>query len=281
MRVVSFERNGAQSYGVVSGDGVVDAARRWPEFKTLRDLLAAGALERLRELERERADFAVEHIDFLPVIPNAGKILCVGVNYLKHMQEANRPPPEIPWIFMRTNDSLVGHQSPLIRPKVSDTFDWEVELGVIIGKPGRYIARAEALDHIAGYTVFNDGSIREFQRHCPLWAAGKNFYRSGAMGPWLVPRADFGDAFDKVMESRLNGKVMQHDVVKEWHFDVQAIIEYCSQWALLMPGDVIAMGTPSGVGFARKPPVYMQAGDVIEVEIEGLGVLRNPVVAEA
>jgi 2-keto-4-pentenoate hydratase/2-oxohepta-3-ene-1,7-dioic acid hydratase in catechol pathway len=277
---MSFETGGAQSYGVVSADGVVDASKRLTEYRTLRDALAAGALERLRPLERERPDYKLAEVTFLPVIPNAGKILCVGVNYLKHMQEAKREPPEIPWIFLRTNDSLVGHQSALIKPQVSDTFDWEVELGVIIGRPGKYIARADALDHIAGYTVFNDGSIREYQRHCPLWAAGKNFYRSGAMGPWMVPRADFGDAFDNVMESRLNGKVMQHDVIKEWHFDVRKIIEYCSQWARLEPGDVIAMGTPSGVGFARKPPVYMQPGDVIEVEVQGLGVLRNPVAAE-
>lgn len=276
MQVISFRRDGNASFGIHRDGEIVDAGLRL-DHPDLKSLLAAGDMAALQSLASAPADCGVEDIEFLAVIPNAPRIFCVGANYFEHMREAGREPPETPWIFLRNNGSLVGHGQPMIKPTESDSYDWEVELCAVIGKPGRRLSADHALDHVAGYTVFNDGSVREFQRMTPLWIPGKNFHQSGAAGPWMVPAAELDASFAVGMRTRLNGEVMQEDTVNRWHFSLQDVIAWISRWAELEPGDMISMGTPSGVGFARKPPLFMQAGDTIEVEIDGIGTLRNPI----
>ncbi|MEM1260889.1 MAG: fumarylacetoacetate hydrolase family protein [Pseudomonadota bacterium] len=280
MRIASYRKGDVESYGIVTEHGVIDAGCRL-SYRDLKAVLMVGNLDPLVELTTESPDFTEDALTFLPVIPNPGKIFCVGINYFEHMQEGGREPPERPWIFMRHAGSVTGHRQPLMKPPEGDNYDWEVELGAIIGRRGRRISAPEALDYVAGYTVFNDGSIRRFQRHSPLWTAGKNFHRSGSMGPWFVPRDAIADDFNLRMQTRINGSTMQDDTVNRWHFSLPTIIEYVSTWAELEPGDVIAMGTPAGVGFARKPPVWLQPGDQIELEIENIGMLSHVVEAES
>ena len=279
MRIVSFIRAGAASFGLHTEAGIVDAQRRLG-FPDLASLIAGDGLDRLVAIGSEPPDWDHDGIEFLPVVPNAPRVFCVGANYFEHMQEAGREPPEKPWIFLRNNASFSGHRQPIVRPAQSDSFDWEVEFCAVIGSPGRRVDPDDALRHVFGYTVFNDGSVREFQRHSPLWIQGKNFDRSGSVGPWIVPANEVDPSFELRMRSRLNGETMQDDVVNRWHFSLQDVIAYISLWTALQPGDLVAMGTPSGVGFARQPPVFMQPGDTIEVEIESIGKLTNPVVAE-
>jgi 2-keto-4-pentenoate hydratase/2-oxohepta-3-ene-1,7-dioic acid hydratase in catechol pathway len=281
MRLISFERQGRASFGLVVDGGVIDAGLRLKEeFRNLRELLSAGALNVLRGMEGLDADCGVDEIRFLPVIPDAGKILCVGSNYKPHMKEMGREPPSHPVFFTRFADSVVGHLEPIVRPRVSERLDYEGELAVIIGKPARYVERSRAMDYVAGYSCFNDGSVRDFQRHTIQWTAGKNFYHSGSFGPWMITADEGADPGRFHLQTRLNGEVMQDVDVSELYFDIPAQIEYCSTWARLEPGDVLVTGTPGGVGAARTPPVWMRPGDTVEVEVTGVGVLRNPVVDE-
>jgi 2-keto-4-pentenoate hydratase/2-oxohepta-3-ene-1,7-dioic acid hydratase in catechol pathway len=282
MRLASFERKGRTGFGIVVGDGVVDAASRMPSKPSgLRAALAAGALRELERLATAAPDFGVDEITFAPVIPDAAaKLLCVGVNYMPHIKEMGRERPERPVLFVRFGASVVGHGRPLLKPRESDQFDYEGELAVVIGKRARRVSRERALDYVAGYSCFNDGSVRDYQRHSPQFTPGKNFHASGAFGPWLVTTDEIPDPRKLTLTTRLNGAVMQHESVGELCFDVPQLIEYCSTWAQLEPGDVIVTGTPGGVGAGRKPPVWMKPGDTVEVEISGLGTLRNPVAAD-
>lgn len=282
MRLISFERDARASFGIVTGDsGVIDAgARLAGEFDGLREVLAAGASNLLHGMAGLDADCSFDDIRFLPVIPDAAKILCVGVNYLPHIKEMGRERPDYPVIFVRFVDSVVGHHEPMIRPRASEQYDFEGELAVIVGKRARHVARAAALEHVAGYSCFNDGSIRDFQRHGLQWTAGKNFHHSGAFGPWLTTADEAPDPARFHLRTILNGEVVQDESVAELCFDVPALIEYCSTWAQLDPGDVIVTGTPGGVGAGRKPPLWMKAGDSVQVDITGVGVLSNPVVDE-
>jgi 2-keto-4-pentenoate hydratase/2-oxohepta-3-ene-1,7-dioic acid hydratase in catechol pathway len=283
MRLVSFERHGRASFGVVVGDGIVDAAERLTgRPRTLREALMAGALPLLEKLAVMKPDFALSDVTLAPVIPDAAaKLICVGVNYLPHIKEMGRERPERPVLFVRFRDSIVGHGQPLLKPRESEQFDFEGELAVVIGKRARRVAKEQALDYVAGYSCFNDGSVRDFQRHSPQFTPGKNFHESGSFGPWLVTTDQVPDPRKLTLITRLNGSVMQHESVSELCFDVPQLIEYCSTWAQLEPGDVIVTGTPGGVGAARKPPVWMKPGDTIEVEISSIGTLRNPVSADA
>jgi 2-keto-4-pentenoate hydratase/2-oxohepta-3-ene-1,7-dioic acid hydratase in catechol pathway len=281
MRLISFERAGRASYGVVTDAGVVDAGARLPECRTLREALAAGALPRLAELARAKPDCALADVRFLPVIPDAGKLLCVGVNYMPHIREMGRERPEYPVIFVRFQDSLVGHERPLVRPQASERFDYEGELAVVIGKRARHVRRDRALDYVAGYSCFNDGSIRDFQRHSVQWTPGKNFHHSGSFGPWLVTADELPDPTQLHLTTRLNGAVVQDEDVAQLCFDIPYLIEYCSTWTQLEPGDVLVTGTPGGVGAGRTPPLWMKAGDTVEVDISGIGVLRNEVIDES
>lgn len=283
MRVMSFEIGGRASYGLATDRGVVDAGRRLGnDLPALRDVLLAGALDRLRALESQPADHAFEEVAFLPVIPDpAAKVLCVGVNYMPHIKEMGRERPEYPVLFVRFADSIVGHRRPLTRPRASERYDYEGELAVVIGSRARHVSRDRALAHVAGYSCFNDGSVRDYQRHSQQWTPGKNFHASGSFGPWLVTADERPDPREFHLTTRLNGAVVQDESVSELCFDIPALIEYCSTWTQLEPGDVIVTGTPGGVGAGRTPPLWMKAGDEVEVDIAGIGVLENPVVDES
>jgi 2-keto-4-pentenoate hydratase/2-oxohepta-3-ene-1,7-dioic acid hydratase in catechol pathway len=282
MRLVSFNKDGRPGFGVVAGNGIVDASSRLAGApRSLRDALAAGALPELARLGSSKPDFALDAVRFAPVIPDAAaKIICVGINYIPHMREMGRERPDKPVLFTRYADSVVGHGEPLLRPLESDQFDFEGELAVVIGERARRVKRERALDYVAGYSCFNDGSIRDFQRHSSQFTAGKNFRHSGSYGPWLVTTDEIPDPRELQLTTRLNGEVVQNESVGELCFDVPQLIEYCSMFAQLDPGDVIVTGTPGGVGAGRKPPLWMKPGDTIEVEISRIGKLRNAVAAE-
>ena len=282
MRLASFETNGRPSFGIVVGDGIVDASVRLPgRPRGLREALAGGALRELERLATAQPDFACSDVAFAPVIPDAAaKLLCVGVNYLPHIKEMGRERPERPVLFVRFGDSVVGHGRPLKKPRESEQFDYEGELAVVIGKRARRVSKERALDYVAGYSCFNDGSVRDYQRHSAQFTPGKNFHASGSFGPWLLTADEIPDVRKLTLTTRLNGTVMQNESVGELCFDVPQLIEYCSTFTQLEPGDVIVTGTPGGVGAGRKPPVWMKPGDTIEVELSSIGVLRNPVIAE-
>ena len=282
MRLMSFSVGGRASFGLAVDGGVIDAGPRLGgAARTLRDALLADALPALRRLERERPDFALDDVEFLPPIADAAaKLLCIGINYVPHMKEMGRERPEYPVVFVRFADSIVGHGPPIIRTLDSVQLDYEGELAVVIGRRARRVTREAALDYVAGYACFNDGSVRDYQRHSQQFTPGKNFHASGSFGPWLVTADEVPDPRKLRLTTRLNGGVVQDESVGELCFDVPQLIEYCSKWAELLPGDVIVTGTPGGVGAGRKPPLWMKAGDTVEVEISNLGVLRNPIADE-
>lgn len=277
MRLISFTAGGRDSFGILTDGGVIDAgARLEGEFESLRDVLSCGALNLLRGMTTIAPDHDPESISFRPVIPDpATKFLCVGVNYLPHIREMGREPPEYPVVFVRFADSLVGHGQAMVRPAASEQYDFEGELAVIIGRSARHVRREEALDYVAGYSCFNDGSIRDYQMRALQWTPGKNFCQSGAFGPALVTSDECPDPAALQLQTRLNGDVVQSASTSELCFDVPALIEICSVWTHLSPGDVIVTGTPGGVGAGREPPLWMRPGDTVEVEIEGLGTLIN------
>jgi 2-keto-4-pentenoate hydratase/2-oxohepta-3-ene-1,7-dioic acid hydratase in catechol pathway len=278
MKIVSFLDNGRASYGILAGDGIIDAGKRFGDTP-LEDHLAD--MRRLDALAGNAPDLRLVDVTLLPPVPNSGRIICVGLNYKKHIEETGNEVPAYPILFPRYPSSLVGHGEPLVRPRVSDRFDFEGELAVVIGRPGRHIPAEQALDHVAGYGCFNDGSIRDYQRHTSQFLPGKNFDRSGSFGPWLVTPDEAGDIREATLTTRLNGEVVQQTGIDDLLFGVEALIAYVSQIWEVQPGDVIATGTPGGVGAARKPQLWMKAGDRVEVEIDRLGTLANPIVEEA
>ncbi len=283
MRLMSFEFQQRTSFGIASGNGVIDAGQRLGgRFRGLREALTAGALAELAQLTTAPADMAITDVSFLPPIPDPGaKLLCVGINYMPHIKEMGRERPEHPVLFVRFADSIVGHKKPLERPLASVQFDYEGELAVVIGKRARHVPRQRALEFVAGYSCFNDGSIRDYQRHSQQFTPGKNFHATGAFGPWIATADEVRDPQRLRLTTRLNGSVVQDESVGELCFDIPQLIEYCSTWTQLEPGDVIVTGTPGGVGAGRKPPLWMKAGDTVEVEVDGIGVLSNSVVDEA
>lgn len=235
----------------------------------------------LEKLARHGPDYLHDEVRWRPVIPQPGKILCVGLNYLRHAAEGGREKPPHPVLFVRFASSVVGHEASLVRPSVSDKFDFEGELAVVIGKRGRHVDESEALSLVAGYSCFNDGSVRDWQRHTSQFTPGKNFVASGAFGPWLVMNDEISDPAGLTITTRLNGSVMQRGSTDEMLFSVPRLISYISTFTALEPGDVIVTGTPEGVGAFREPPVFLSAGDVIEIEISQIGRLTNPVRDEA
>ena len=286
MRLLSFSEGGRESWGAVVGEAVVDLGKALPHYPTLADFIASGDYARRDQIiGAEKPGPKLSGIKFLPVVPRPEKIVCAVRNYLDHHNEAlasglKRELTEYPPIFLRVWRSQVGHDEPVIRPKVSDHLDWEGELAVVIGKAGRHISQADAWAHVAGYSIFNDVSVRDWQRHAQQIASGKNFVGTGPFGPWLVTPDEIGDPAKLKIETRVNGTVMQSADTSMLIFSIPRLIEYCSTIFDLVPGDVIATGTPAGVGFARKPPVFLKPGDVVEVEIENIGVLRNRVIDE-
>lgn len=282
MRLVTFDIAGKVSYGALIGDGIVDLGgklgQKYPDVKAL---IAGDALaEAAAALKGATADFALTAVKLLPPLPNPDKILCVGVNYDDHRKETGRDKSEKPVIFTRFADTQVGHGQPLVRPRSSERFDYEGELAVVIGRPGRHIPESTALAHIAGYACYNDGSVRDWQRHTHQFTPGKNFPATGGFGPWLTTADEVPDPFALTLITRLNGQEVQKAGTDLMIFDLKQLIAYISGFTKLNPGDVIITGTPGGVGDKRNPPLYMKPGDVAEVEISGVGLLRNPVSAE-
>ena len=282
MKITSYAVDGTESYGVVTGAGIVDARPLAGGAQTLRDAIAQGALDAIAEAAASRTpDHRTEDVAFLPVVPNSDKIICVGLNYRSHVLEGgNRPAPEWPMIFTRYPNSQVGHLQPMIKPRVSDRFDFEGELAVVIGKTCRHVKEEDALSVVAGYACYNDGSIRDYQRHTSQFAPGKNFFHSGAFGPWMVTADEIPDPTAMTLTTRLNGEEMQRATTDDLLFNINQLIAYLTAVTELYPGDVISTGTTGGVGNYRDPPVFMKEGDTIEVELDGIGVLSNPVVNE-
>jgi 2-keto-4-pentenoate hydratase/2-oxohepta-3-ene-1,7-dioic acid hydratase in catechol pathway len=278
MKLLSFIAHGKELFGAVSGDGVVTLNDKIGK-PDLRSALESGALEAMREAAKaQKPDRKLSDIKFLPVIPNPQKILCAGINYRSHAAETGRELPKQPSLFVRFTDTLVGHDGELVRPSVSDHFDFEGELAVVIGKAGRHIKAEHALDHVAGYTCFVDGSVRDFQKFSVT--SGKNFPGTGPLGPWLVTSDEIPDPSRLTLTTRLNGVEVQHSTTDLLIYSIPQIIAFCSDFTALSPGDIIATGTPEGVGHHRKPPLWMKPGDTLEVEITGIGTLRARVVAE-
>lgn len=284
MKLLSFERDGRAGFGaVVDGGGVVDlGAALGGRHADLQGLLAADGLAAAREaLAGRAADFPLDGLRLLPVIPNPGKVWCCGLNYGEHVRETNREVTEQPTFFLRVADSQVGHGEAIVRPRESTQLDYEAEIAVIIGKPGRRIAEADAWDHIAGYSCYNDGSIRDWQRHTSQWVPGKNFWRTGGFGPWMVTADEIPPRTVMTLATRLNGQEMQRATTAMMIHSIERQIAYVSAISPLQAGDVIVTGTPGGVGARRTPPVWMKPGDVVEIEVDRVGVLRNTIADEA
>lgn len=285
MRFIAFlSDNATPALGVrIDQDRIVDlTAAGGPA--TLDEVLRAGeaGMQAVRQaVNEQRVVRQVDTLRHLPPVLQPGKAFAIGLNYLDHAAESRFEPPKYPVVFHRYPSSWVAHEQPLILPRVSDQFDYEAELVAVIGKAGRYIAKADALDHVAGYAIFNDGSLRDYQLRTNQWMLGKNFDASGSFGPEFVTADELPPgAVGLQIQCRLNGEVVQDANTRDMIFDVATLVSVCSEAMALQPGDIIITGTPAGVGMARKPQLWMKAGDVCEVEVQGLGVLRNRIVAE-
>ena len=279
MKIVKFERDGLTGEGVIDGD-VITVLGDWrPSIaQEAAFTLPSMSLDELSSLLKNATEkVAVSDVQLAPPCSPLRKIICVGMNYSDHNTEIKHDGSENPVLFQRSPDSLVGAGQPLVKPKVSETFDFEGEIAVVIGKAGRHIAKQDAFDHVFGYSCFFDGSIRQYQRQSLM--TGKNFQSSGSMGPWIVT-SDEVEGVDLALCTRLNGEQVQAAHASDMVFDIPTVIEYCSRWTTLKPGDVIATGTPGGVGSRREPPLWMKSGDKVEVEVSNVGLLRHAVVDE-
>lgn len=282
MKLVSFLENGIPGYGVMEEDHVLDVSQVLrPRLADIKSVLAANALEEVRRAQTSARTLSADRIELLPPIPNPSKIFCIGHNYEEHRLETERPKTAHPSVFFRFADSQVGHRRPGIIPSVSREIDFEGELAVIIGKPGRLICKHEALSYVAGYSCYNDISVRDWQRHTSQFGPGKNFPATGGFGPSLVTADEIPDPQQLDLTTTLNGQVVQQASTAQMIFTVAELVEYCSAFTPLNPGDVIVSGTPGGVGMKRNPPLYMKAGDVVEVTISSVGTLRLEMEAEA
>jgi 2-keto-4-pentenoate hydratase/2-oxohepta-3-ene-1,7-dioic acid hydratase in catechol pathway len=285
MKFLSFERRGLASYGAVRDDGVVDLGARHAELPDLREVIRQDRLDELaQEAAATGADFSLAEITYLPPITNPEKIVCIGVNYADRNAEYKdgTQPPKYPSVFMRTRESLTGHEQPLMDPPESDQLDYEGEIAIVIGKAGRRIPESAAHLHIAGLTIVNEGSVRDWLRHAKFNVTqGKNFERSGSAGPWLVTPDELDPMGELEVTTRVNGEVRQHDTTANLMFPFRYLIGYLSTFYRLQPGDIIATGTPNGAGARFDPPKYLKAGDVVEVEVPGIGILHNTVEPES
>ena len=287
MRLVSFSHDGKQRIGCPNGDHVIDLSIADPSLPTtLLSLIELGP-EALTQAKNVAANASREaliktaDITYLPLISRAPKVICIGRNYAAHAKEGGAEPPTYPEIFYRGNTSLIGHEQPIVLPQCSDKLDYEAELVAIVGKRARHVTKENGLDYVAGYSLFNDATLRDYQRKSSQWTIGKNFDNTGAFGPEFVSADELPTgAHGLNIQSRLNGQVMQDANTRDFIFPIDELIAILSECMTLEPGDVIVTGTPAGVGYARKPPVFMKAGDVCEVEIEGIGILSNPISNE-
>jgi acylpyruvate hydrolase len=279
MRLINFTHEEQEQVGVRNNDHVIPVARLSPALG--RDIISLLRHDQLGELTTEVEEFdgagiPLDEIHYLPLLPRPGKVVCIGRNYAAHAAEGGAETPSYPEIFMRGATSLVAHQAPIIRPQCSDKLDFEGEFAFVIGTACRHATLENSLEHIAGYTLFNDATIRDYQRFATQWTIGKNFDATGAFGPELVTRDELPDGLQGLtLVTRLNGQEMQSGDIDDLIFPVRQLVVMLSECMTLEPGDVVVTGTPSGVGFARKPPIWMKAGDEIEVEVAGLGLLRN------
>ncbi len=282
MKLISFTLNGQSGYGAVVGERVVDLGRHFSKVRDLAGLLADSArLDEARaRVASGESDYALSEVTLAPVIPAPGKVICVGINYVAHAEEAGRKVGQHPVIFQRFAETLQAHDAPLVRPKVSEQFDFEAELAVVIGKGGSHISPENAMEHVAGYTCFNDASVRDWQFHTHQYGMGKTFRSTGALGPWLVTADEIADYRQLEVRGILNGEQLQEGLLSELAFDIPHLIAYVSQALDWNPGDILATGTPSGIGFKRNPPIFLKPGDVFEVNISQIGTLSNPVVDE-
>ena len=284
MKFLSFRAGGRDCYGALVDGKVVDLSARMPQYTSLRDLIAGGALARASEIAGEcDADFALDDISYLPTIPDPERIFCVGVNYRNRNEEYrdDSHAPRYPSVFMRTRESLVGHLEPILRPPESDQLDYEGEIVMVIGKSGRRITQDRAHEHIAGLTLMNEGSVRDYMRHGKFNVTqGKNFERSGALGPAMVPIDEVGSLSELGITTRVNGEIRQQDSTRNLMFPFEHLVSYVSVFCCLKPGDLISTGTPTGAGVHTHPPRYLGPGDLVEVTSPSIGVLKNQVEDE-
>lgn len=284
MRLTSYKAQGREHYGAVAGEGLIDLDRRLPKYPTLRALIAAGALaEAKAAVAGQGPDRKISDVELLPPVVEPQKIWCIGVNYKDRNEEYkdNSDLPKYPSLFCRAPTSFVGHDQPLERPKVSTQLDYEGEIALVIGKAGRHIPRDEAHAHIFGLTMCNEGSIRDWLRHGKFNVTqGKNFDRSGSIGPWIVTTDEIDLQKPILLQTRVNGEVRQDDSTERLMFPFDYLINYLSTFATLMPGDIIVTGTPTGAGVRFDPPRWLKPGDVVEVEGSGIGILRNGIADE-
>lgn len=283
MKLISFTRKGISGFGAVVDNGVIDLTGRLArDVTTIRQALELSLLPAAENyIKGRQAELTWADIQILPVVPDPSKILCIGLNYADHKKETGRPDVAHPTVFTRFADSQIAHGQGLVKPSFSDRFDYEGELAIVIGRGGRNIAEADALSHIGGYSCYNDGSVRDWQHHTMQFIPGKNFPGTGAFGPYLVTSDEIGDYTKLGIETRLNGQTMQKATLADLIFPLETLVSYCSQFTPLSAGDVIATGTPGGVGDKRKPPVYMLPGDTAEVIIDKVGALVNPVIGDS
>jgi 2-keto-4-pentenoate hydratase/2-oxohepta-3-ene-1,7-dioic acid hydratase in catechol pathway len=284
-RIATYSAASKTAYGAVTDKGVINLSSRFgKEFPTLREVIAAGALTKLaEEAERSSPDVALDAITYLPPIPAPEKIICIGVNYPDRNAEYKdgSDAPKYPSMFMRTPRSFVGHNAALVRPRASTQLDYEGEVTIVIGKAGRHIKQADALNHIAALTLCNEGTIRDWVRHAKFNVTqGKNFESTGSLGPWIVPYTQESQLADIRLHTRVNGETRQDDRTSRLIFTIPFLLNYISTFTTLVPGDVIVTGTPTGAGARFDPPRYLKPGDVVEVEADGIGVLHNTVADE-
>lgn len=286
MRFVSFMRAGVSGVGLAAGGGIVDLGRRLGGgAASLKALLERDLIREAGKHAHATPDFALEDVELLPTVPDPGKIICIGVNYPHREQEYGDAPaeaPKYPSVFFRVPASLVAHGAPIVKPLESDQLDYEGEIVLVIGRPGRRIPQERALEHVAGLTLMNEGSVRDWLRHAKFNVTpGKNFERSGSLGPWMVPRDEIERIDALRLTTRVNGEIRQDDSVANLIFSFERLIAYVSTFMPLAPGDLIATGTPTGAGARLDPPKFLQPGDVVEVHVPEIGTLRNTVVDEA
>lgn len=281
MKLVTFAVAGKTTWGAVVDGGVVDLGAKLAAYPDVRSLIAGGAIEKAKTAAAgAKADFPLDTITFLPPLTNPDKIICVGLNYDEHVRETKREKTEDPALFVRFANSQTGHLQPILIPPESDKLDYEGEIALVIGKAGRRISEDKAYEHVAGYACYNDGSIRDLQWATTQWTTGKNFPSTGAFGPWLVTADELPADTKLTLVTRLNGEEMQRATTDMMVHSIPRLIAFISRFTELVPGDVIVTGTPGGVGARKTPPLYMKDGDVCEIEIEGVGVLRNPIKLE-
>ena len=278
MRWLSFRQDGEETFGYLNSDNQVVRVGEESPYSTLKDALTAGALEDLAQQTVASETIELDAIEHLPTITNPDKILCVGLNYRDHQAETGRGGEDNPTIFVRFAAAQVGHMANMVRPFESRALDYEGEIAMIIGRHARRVEAANWLDYIAGFSCYNDGSVRDYQRHTSQFTPGKNFTGTGGFGPWMMTPDEVGDLEEMEITTRLNGNVMQNAKSKQLVFGFADLLTYCSTFTDLVPGDVIVTGTPGGVGSARNPPVFMDEGDVIEITVDPVGTLRNNIV---